>query len=159
MTIFAGRGGMSTSEREPVHVEVDLRSRDFPAADGVTVFASTRQFSAVNVSVAIGALIADVREHHLCVTVYAVDAFVQAAQGELGLVMVELRHRSDRLPSVHGMAVLASDIQVAVRAASLLCRLRRSSARNGRRQQQPHNNRFGDQTWNHLAITLRSRFL
>ena len=150
---------MSAGERKAVHVQVDLRSRDFPAADGVTAFASTRQFSAMNVSMAIGALIADVGKHHLGVAVYAVDALVQAAQGKLGLVVVELWYRSDRLPPVHGMAVLASDIQVAVRAASLLCRLLRRSARNGRRQEQPHNDPFGDQTWNHLAITPRSRFL
>ena len=142
---------MSTGEREPVHVHVDLRSRDFPAADRVTAFASARHLAAVNVSMAVGALIADVGEDHLGMVVYAVDALVQAAQRKLRLVVVELRHRADRLPSVHGMAVLTSDIQVAVGAARLLCRLRRASASNGRRQQQPQNDPFCDQTWKHLA--------
>ena len=137
MTIFAGRGGMSTGEREAVHVHVDLRDRNVPAADCVTVFASARHFSAVNVRMAVGALIADVGEHHLGMAVYAVDVLMQSAQRKLGLVVDELRHRANGLPSVHGMTILTSDIQVAVRAARLLCRLRRRSAGNGRWQQQP----------------------
>jgi len=150
MTIIAGRGSMSTGEREAIHVHVDLRSRNFPAADRVTAFASARHLAAVDVSMAVGALIADIREHHLGMAIYAVDALVQAAKRKLRLVVVELRHRANRLPSVHGVAVLTSDIQVAVGAARLLWRLRRGSA-SGRRQQQPQDHPFSDQTWNQFA--------
>jgi hypothetical protein len=35
---------------------------------------------------------------------------VQAAQRKLGLVVIELWDGTDRLPSVHGVAVLARDV-------------------------------------------------
>lgn len=152
MAILAGRGGMCTGQRKPVHVHVDLGGGNFPAAYRVTVLASRGHFAAVNVSMAVGALIADIGEHHLGMAVYAVDALVQAAQRKLRLVMVELGHRTNRLPSVHGVAVLTSDIQIAVGAARLFCRLRRGSARHGRwQQQQPQDHPSSDQIWIQVA--------
>lgn len=158
MTIFAGRSGMSAGEREAIHVHVDLSNGDFPAAHGMTVFASAGHFAAVDVGVAVGALAADVGEDHLGVTVHAVDVFVQAAQRKLGLVVVELGNRSDGLPPVHGVTVLTGDIQIAVGAARLLRSLRRLCPRNGRRQQQPQDHPFCDQTKHQSAPPQPSRF-
>ena len=150
MAIVAGCGGVSTGQRKPVHVHIDLGDGNLPAAHRVTALASRRHFAAMNIRMAVGALTPDIGEHHLGMAVYAVDALVQSAERELGLVVVELRHRTNGLPSVNGVAVLTSDIQVAVGAAGLLGRLRRGSAR-GRRQQQPQDHPFGDQTWNQFA--------
>lgn len=156
MAILAGRGSMSTGQRKPVHVHVDLSGGNLPAAHRVTVLASRGHFAAVNVGMAIGALIADIGEHHLGMAVYAVDAIVQAAQRKLRLVVVELGHRTNRLPSVHGVAVLTSDIQIAVGAARLFCRLRRGSARHGRwQQQQPQDHPSSDQIWIQVAHPTR----
>jgi hypothetical protein len=148
MAIVAGRGGVRTGQREPVHVHVDLSDRNLPAANGVTAVAGGGHFAAVNIGMAAGALVADVGEHHFRMTIDAVNVLVQAAQRKFRLVVVELRHRANRLPAVDGVAVLARDIQIAVGAARLLCRLRRGSASNGRRQQQPQDHPFSDQTWN-----------
>ena len=133
MAIVAGRGGVRAGQREAVHMHVDLRDVHLPAPDGVTVFAGARQFAAVNVGVAVGTLIADIGEHHLGMAVRACHPLVQAAERKLGLVVIELRHRADLLPSVHGVAVLAGDVQISVRAARLRVRLRGVPAPGGRR--------------------------
>ena len=160
VAVLAGGGGVSTGQGEPVHVHVDLSDIHFPAADGVTLLAIGGHFAAVNIGVAVGALRADVAEDHFGVTVYAADAFMQSAQRKLGLgVVVELRHRANRLPSVDGVAVLTRDVQVAVRAARLVGRLRRVPTSDGRWQQQPEDHPFCDQTWNHFAHPNASEFL
>jgi hypothetical protein len=146
MAILAGRSGVRTGQRKPVHVQVDLGDRNLPAADRVTVFAGSGHFAAVNVRMAVGAFIADIGEHHLAMAVRAGHTLVHAAERKLGLVVIELWHRADWFPSVHGVAVLTGDIQIAVGAAGLLGRLRRGSASHGRRQQKPQDHPFCDQT-------------
>ncbi len=116
-------------------MHVDLRDIHSPAADGMTVLARPAHLAAVDVGVAVGALVADIGEYHLGVAVRTGDALVQPAQGKFGLIVVELGHRADRLPSVDRMAILTRDVQITVRASRVIRRLRRSSARNGCRQQ------------------------
>lgn len=135
MAILAGRSGVRAGQGEPVHVHVDLADGNLPAADRVTVLAGSGHFAAVNVRMAVGALIADIGEHHLAMAVRAGHTLVQAAERKLRLVVVELRHGTGRLPSVHGVAVLTCDIQVAVGAAGLLCGLGPASASHGGWQQ------------------------
>lgn len=110
MTVIAGGGSMSASQRKAVHVHIDLRYRNFPAADRVATLARTRHLAAVNIRVTVGAFVADIGKHHLGMAIHAVDVLVETAQGKSGLVVVKLWNRTNRFPSVHGVAILASDI-------------------------------------------------
>lgn len=120
MTVLASRGGMCPGQREAVVVHVDLGDGNFPSPDRVAVFAVGGHLAAVDVGVAVSALGADITEHHLGVAVHAIDALVHPAQRKLGLIVIEFRDGSDRLPTVSRVAVLACDVQRAVRAASVV---------------------------------------
>jgi len=142
----AGSRGVRAGQREPVHVLVDLLHRNLPAADGVTGLAVGTHLALVNVGVAVGALVADIGENHFGVASGASYALMHAAQGEFRQIVVELRHGADRLPSVNGVAVLAGEIQIAMRAMAVLSR--RLGGRSRRRQeQQTQEHAFRDQTW------------
>ena len=73
------------------------------------------EFPAVNVRVAIRAILPHVREHRLDVTFVAFHFFVHPAQRILGAIVVEFRNCPDRPPPRGGMAVLAGNGQRAVR--------------------------------------------
>lgn len=128
MTVLAGGRGMGAGQGEAVHMHLDLRDRHFPAADGMAVLAGSSHLAAVDVGMAVGAFVADVAEHHLRMTVHAVDALVHAAQGEFGLVVIEFGYRPNRPPAIDGVAILASNIQIAVRTAAAIGRVCVSSA-------------------------------
>ena len=83
----------------------------------MAVLAAGAELPAMDIGVAVGAFCARVREHQIGVALAAADPFVHAAQGELGLIVVKLRNVADRLPGRESVAVLAGEIQVAVRAA------------------------------------------
>lgn len=105
---------------ETVIVVLDLRDRNLPATYRVTLFAIGAKLALVNIGVAIGAACPYIGEHRLGMALRAAHALVQSAQREFGLaVVVKFRDRPDRLPAFHRMAVLAGDIQVAVRAARI----------------------------------------
>ena len=97
---------------------------DLPSLDGVTLLAVGAQLAAVDVGVAVSAPGAHVREYGLGVALLAVDAFVHATQGKFRAVVIEFRNSSDRFPSRNGVAVLARNIQIAVRTARGGIRLR-----------------------------------
>src|SRR5579871_165179 len=73
------------------------------------------------------------------------NSLMQAAQRILGLIVVKFGNRPDRLPTHRSVAVLARDVQVAMRAAghrrARLLREGRGSHQHGQRQtgrKQPH---------------------
>jgi len=70
----------------------------------------------VNVGVAVLTALADVGEDGLDVTFGARDRRVHAPQRILGLVVVEFGDGADRFPRVGGVAVLARNAQIPVRA-------------------------------------------
>lgn len=113
---------------------VDLLNLNLPASDGMAGLAGRAHLTLVNVGMAVGALVADVAEYHLRVASRAGDAFMQAAQRIASLIVVKLRNCANRLPTVHRVAVLAGEIQIAVWAPRALRRLRR--AMSWRQQQQ-----------------------
>jgi hypothetical protein len=81
-------------------------------------------------------LLANIREDQLGVTLGTGQTFMHAAQRVAGLIVIELRNGTYRLPSVGGVAVLARDGQRSVRAGdSLAGRLLR--VRTCREQEQP----------------------
>ncbi len=122
MAVLAGQGRVRPGEREAVVVHVDLADVYVPAPDRMATLAGARHLATVNIGVTGSALGAHIAEHHLRMAVHAINALVHAPQRKLGLIVVEFRHRTDRLPAVHRVAVLASDIQVAVRTPSIVGR-------------------------------------
>lgn len=147
MAGVAGRCRMGSGQREPVHVLIDLLDRNFPTPHGVTVFASRAHLSAVNIGMAVRAFVSDIRKNQLGVTGRTGNPFVHAPQRELGPIVIEFRRAADRLPAVNRMAVLTGQIQRPVRAARVLRSLRRRASSRRREQEQPHQQRFSDQSW------------
>jgi type IV pilus biogenesis protein CpaD/CtpE len=77
VAVVAGRCRMRAGQRKTVHVLIDLLHRNFPSPDGMAGLAIRAHLALVNVSVAVGALVADVAEDHLGVARRAGHTFVQ----------------------------------------------------------------------------------
>lgn len=131
VAVVAGGGRVRTRERESVHVLIDLLYRNLPAANRVAGLAVLTHLVLVDVGMAVGALVADVGEHHLGVAGGTGHALMHTAQRIARPIVIKFRHRTNRLPAVDRVAVLAGDIQVAVRAMralGALCNLRRTAS-------------------------------
>jgi len=116
--------GVRADQREAVQVLVDLLHRDVPSLDVVALLAVGAHLALVNVRVAIGALLADVGEHHLDMALRAVHTLVHAAQRIFRGVVIELRNGADRLPSAQRVAVLTRNTKAAMGAPRVRGRLR-----------------------------------
>lgn len=131
VAVLAGCRCVRSSQREAVLVLVDLGGGNIPSSDRVAVLAGPGHLAAVDVSVAVRTPGADIAEDHLRVAVHAIDTFVHATERKLRLgIVVEFRDGANRLPAVNGVAVLARDIQVAVRAASIIVRYGQRGGKN-----------------------------
>ena len=75
---IAGRSGVRAKEGKAVLVILNLFGRKIPAFDGVTLRTIATHLTSVNVRVAVGAIIADVRKDGLNVTLNAFHPFVHA---------------------------------------------------------------------------------
>lgn len=139
-------------QREAVEMLLDVLHGNPPAPYVVAVLATGSELPAMDVGVAVGAFRARVREHQIGVTLPAGHPFVHAAQGELGLVVVKLRNVADGLPRRERVAVLAGEIQVAMRAAraGIAWALCRSSAIGLRRLRQWCSRRIQQKPDNHV---------
>jgi len=137
-------------QRKTVEMLLDVLHGNTPALHAVAVLASSAELPAMDIGVAVGAFCARVREHQIAVALPAADPFVHAAQGELGLVVVKLRNVADGLPGRESVAVLAGEIQIAMRAArgrigwtlrrsAAICRRRLRLRRSRGVQQKPDN--------------------
>ena len=86
----------------------DLLRSYGPALDRMALFAIRAHLSAVNVGllVTISAVLADVLKDRLHVTRDALHLFVHAAEGIVGLVVVEFRDCADRFPTRSCVTVL-----------------------------------------------------
>ena len=109
---------MSADEREAVEMGLDRAHCDSPAVDRVTVLAFRAELAAVQVRMAIRALLADVSEDFLHVALGASNRRVGPAQRKARFTaVVEFRSRTRRLPARRGMTVLAGQFQGTVRIA------------------------------------------
>ena len=118
MARIASHGGVSTDQRKSVLVLLDVLDGNLPALDRVTIRAVGSELPAMDVGMAIGAGMAYVSEHHLGVTLRAgADRGMHAAERIPGFVMVEIRHRPDRLPTRVGVTRLARKAEATVRAS------------------------------------------
>ena len=118
-TLMAGIAidrGVRPGEWKAIVMLLHLLNRNHPSPHRVALFAIRAQLPLVNVSVAVLAARPHVRKYLLHVTLRASHRLVHAPQRIPGLIVIELGNGSDRFPGVSGVAVLAGNIQVAVRA-------------------------------------------
>jgi hypothetical protein len=83
----------------------------------VALFAARAHLATMNIGVALGALSSHIRKYGFDMALGAHNALVHAAQGELGLVVIEFGNAADRFPSQRRVAIGASEIQRSVRAS------------------------------------------
>ena len=104
---------------EAVVVVLDRLYRNIPAVNAMTLLTARPHLAAMNIGVALGALRPHVGKNRLDMTLRAHNSLVHAAQGKLGLIVIELRNTADRFPAQRGMAIRAWQIQRSMRAARL----------------------------------------
>lgn len=92
-----------------------------PALHVVALLTFRAHLAAMNVSVAIGALVTHVGENRAGMTLGARHASMHTAQRESCAAMIELRNIADRLPRGERVAVLTWDVQRSVWTARVLC--------------------------------------
>ena len=137
VALIAIQRGVRTNQRETIYVLIDLLHRNVPPPDGVTLLAVRPHLTLVDVSLAVGALLADIAEDGLGVALGAAHALMHTAQRIFGCVVIEFRNSADRLPAAEGMTVLAGDAKAPVRTARVRGRLRLSTChRSGRESRQ-----------------------
>ena len=143
--------GVRANQREAVLVFAHRLQRNHPAVHAVASLALGSHLPAMDVSMAVGALVADVGENGIDVALLAGHVLVHATQRIFGLVMIEFRDAANGLPAAEGMAVLARNIQRAMRTARGLhrgcglCACQRSQQQQGKLNSQPRN---------HLRFTI-----
>ena len=133
VAVIALRHRVRADQRKAVVVVLDGLDVHRPSLHAVALFAACTELAAVNISVAVGTLAADIAENHLGMALSAGNAFVHAAQRVACLVVIEFGNRTNGLPATYGVTVLTGDCQVAVRTRGVLGR--RALRRAGRRQQ------------------------
>ena len=111
VAFIALHGGMSAKERKPVLVIAHLLHRDIPALHGVALCAVRTHLAAVDIRVAIRAVLANVGKYGFHVALGALHFFVQAAEWIFRFAVIEFGNRADGSPSGRGVAVFARNIQ------------------------------------------------
>ena len=129
----AVHGRVRSGERKAIVVLLDLLHADLPSLHGMALLAVGAQLSAVNIRVAVLAALPNIGEHRSNVALHARDRLMHATQWISRLVVIEFRKRSDRLPCIRGVTVLAREVEISVRAVRT-ARLLRPSVDCGREQ-------------------------
>lgn len=140
VTAVAVDRGMGSGERETVVVLLNLLHRDLPAQNCVALLAVCSQLPPMDVGVAVLASLSHVGESRFDVALDAVYRPVHATQRIAGLIVIEFRNGANRLPGIGGMAVLARDIQVAVRAVRAPGSLSPTACCHSSKREQKHKN-------------------
>ena len=116
MALLAGHGRVRAKQREAILVILYLLHGNVPALDRVALLAIRTHLPAVNIRVAVGAILSHVGEDRFYVALNARYFFVHAAQWIVRLVVIKLRHRADRTPARRRVTVFAWNRQRPVRA-------------------------------------------
>lgn len=106
---------MGANQREEILVIADLLLRREPTLHDMALSAIRPELAKVNIRMAIGAILANVAEDRIRMTLRASDTLVHAAKRVLRVVMIEFRSRADRQPTVGRVAVLTGNRQRTVR--------------------------------------------
>lgn len=97
---------------------------NIPTLDRVALRAIHTHLPLVNIGVAILAILAHIGEYRFDMALRTIHFFVHAAEGILGLVVIELWNRTDGTPTRSRMAVFARNRERSMRTA---CRVPLSS--------------------------------
>jgi len=119
-SIMAGvalEGGMSANQRETVLVIPHGLNCDLPALHVVTALAVCSHLPVMEIGVAVPALRAGVGENRFRVTLRAREVLVHSRKGKAGFSMIKFRNSAYRFPSENRVAILAANVQIAVRTA------------------------------------------
>ena len=114
VAILALHRRVRSQQRKPVLVILHLLGGDRPPLHGVTLLAVRTHLPTMHVVfllVAVGAILAHIREHRLQVTLNAGNLLVHAAQRVVGLVVIEFRNRANRSPARSRVTVLTRNGQ------------------------------------------------
>jgi hypothetical protein len=128
VTLLALHHSVRTKQRKSVEVLFDGLNGDIPTERGVALGAVGAHLTAMNIGVAVRAILADVAEYGLEVAFRAVKFFVHAAKRISRGVVVEFRHAANRRPACAGVTVLTRNGKGAMRTPA---RLSLSSSRTG----------------------------
>jgi len=133
---------VSAGQRESVVMLLHILDRHLPSPHCVTLLAIGPQLTAVNIGVAVLAVLTDVGENHLLVTSGAGNRSVHSAQGITSPIVIEFRDGADWLPAVRSVAVLAGNRQIAVRTACAFGDLSSCASRQNGNGKSYHDSKF-----------------
>jgi hypothetical protein len=111
VALIALHRGVSSQQRKPVLMIAHLLHGDVPALHSVALRAVRAHLAAVDVRMAIGAVLSNIGEYRLYVTLRALHFFVHSAERIFRLVVIEFGNCADRAPARRRMAVFAGDVQ------------------------------------------------
>lgn len=123
MALVALHHSMRAEQRESVEVVLNRLHGNVPAAHCVALDTVGAHLPAVNIGVAVRAILADISKDRLNVALRAGNFFVHAAKGISRGVVVEFRNGADRNPACACVTVLARNGKRAMRVPCglLLC--------------------------------------
>lgn len=114
---LAWNGSVSAEERKAILVIFYLTVDRGPTLDGVALGAVGPHLAAVNVRVAVRAILAGVGEDGLDVALDAGNFLVHATQRIVRFVVIKLGNRPDGAPAGGSVAILARDVDRSMRVA------------------------------------------
>jgi len=100
---------MRPQQRKAILVILYLLNRDIPPLHCMALFTIRPHLAAVDVRVAIRAILSHVREYGLYVTLHAFHFFVHSAERIICFVVVEFGHSADGTPGRRRVAVFTRD--------------------------------------------------
>ena len=115
MTQVAIDHGVGAGQWKAVVVLLYISNRNLPAANRVALLAICSQLALVNVGMAILAVFSDVGENGPGVALGTRNRLVQATQRILRLIVIEFRNRANRPPRIGCVAILAGNVEIAMR--------------------------------------------
>ena len=125
---------MRPGQRKAIVMLLHLLDRNRPSPHRVALLTIRAELPLVNIGVAILAKVADVCEQQLDMALHAGHRLMHPAQRIPRLIVVELGNGADRPPGICCVAVLAGDVQIAMRTVRACCRLRNRLLRKSKRQ-------------------------
>jgi hypothetical protein len=118
MALLAFDYGVRAEQRKPVEMLLNRLDRHLPAENRMALCAVFTELSAVNVSMAIGAVLSNVGEYRFGVASRAGNFFVHAAKRILRSVVVEFRYGANGGPACVRVAIFAGNVEGTVRTPS-----------------------------------------
>jgi hypothetical protein len=120
MALFALHNSVLAEEWKSIEVLLNRVHRNLPAQHRVALRAVAAELGAVDVRMAIRAVLANVGENRLGVATCAGHFFVHSSKRVSRGVVIKFRDGADRGPGGGGVAIFAGDIQWTVRTSARL---------------------------------------